>query len=379
MAGPAVQLSPSPEVRRELAHRGASTAGRCYQCATCSSVCELSTPEIPFPRTQMLLAQWGLKDRLSGDPAVWLCHQCGDCTERCPRDARPGDVLQGLRSTVIETLAFPSFAGKLVGNVRKTWPLLLGVPWAFWLVLWALGVVQVQASENGLLHAFEDFASHGVIYAVFFPVAGYVTLAAGISGIRFWKKMGEGSSRRGSFLSGLWPVMLDVLGHKSFGACSKTVTRRWAHLALFWGFVGAAVTSGLLVYAIYVQGESMPLPLLHPFKILGNLSAAALVVGGVLLFTTRFGTYRSLISSSAIDVFFLSVVGLVILTGVVIEVARFTFPANISAFLYTFHLGVVMTLFLTFPYSKFAHMLYRTLALVHQRVIDSQQTRKQAA
>ena len=36
--------------------------------------------------------------------------------------------------------------------------------------------------------------------------------------------------------------------------------------------------------------------------------------------------------------------------------------------LYIVHLGVVMTLFLTFPYSKFAHLLYRTLAMVHERM-----------
>ena len=47
------------------------------------------------------------------------------------------------------------------------------------------------------------------------------------------------------------------------------------HLLLFWGFVGAAVTSGLLIFAIYVQGYELPLPLLHPYKILGNISAVA--------------------------------------------------------------------------------------------------------
>jgi hypothetical protein len=35
--------------------------------------------------------------------------------------------------------------------------------------------------------------------------------------------------------------------------------------------------------------------------------------------------------------------------------------------LYVLHLGVVTTLFVTFPYSKFAHMLYRTLAMVHEQ------------
>ncbi len=37
--------------------------------------------------------------------------------------------------------------------------------------------------------------------------------------------------------------------------------------------------------------------------------------------------------------------------------------------LYVLHLGVVTTLFLTFPYSKFAHMLYRTLAMVHEQAV----------
>ena len=214
---------------------------------------------------------------------------------------------------------------------------------------------------------------HGVLYAVFFPVAGYVTLAAAIGGLRFWRRMGEGSSRKGSFLSGLIPVVLDILAHKTFGKCEKITTRRWGHLALFWGFIGAALTSGLLIYAIYIQHAEMPLPLMHPFKILGNVSAVLLVIGGILLFTSRFSTHKALIGSSAFDIFFISVVGLVIATGCVVEIARFVLPATPAAALYTLHLGVVLTLFLTFPYSKFAHMLYRTLALIHQRVIDTQQ------
>jgi quinone-modifying oxidoreductase subunit QmoC len=316
----------------------------------------------------MLMAQWGLADQLAGDPAVWLCHQCGDCTERCPRDARPGDAVQGMRSMVIETLAFPSFIGRMVGNVGKTWPILVAVPWLFWLALWGAGVI---AAPEGAIHAYEDFVPHGLLYAVFFPVAGYVTLVAGIGGLRFWKKMGEGTDRKGSFIGGLVPVVIDILGHKTFGSCDRVSGRRWGHLALFWGFVGAAVTSALLIWAIYVQGDEMPLPLGHPIKILGNLSAVLLVIGGVWLIVSRFATHRALIKTSAFDLFFIGVVAMVIATGVIVEAARFVWPANVAAFLYTVHLGVVLTLFLTFPYSKFAHMLYRTLALVHQRLTTS--------
>ena len=59
----------------------------------------------------------------------------------------------------------------------------------------------------------------------------------------------------------------------------------------------------------------------------------------------------------------------VIGTGVVTEVVRLAAMPTVAFVIYTLHLAVVMTLFLSFPYSKFAHMIYRSLALVHQRVL----------
>jgi Heterodisulfide reductase, subunit C len=39
------------------------------------------------------LGQWGLKDKLVNDIDIWLCHNCGTCSELCPRGAKPGDLL----------------------------------------------------------------------------------------------------------------------------------------------------------------------------------------------------------------------------------------------------------------------------------------------
>ena len=58
-----------PSFRDELRRRGGASAFRCYQCATCSSVCQLAPTEAPFPRRQMLYAQWGLADKLAADHA----------------------------------------------------------------------------------------------------------------------------------------------------------------------------------------------------------------------------------------------------------------------------------------------------------------------
>src|SRR6266542_5735963 len=112
---PVITILPARAFCEELARRGGGAAARCFQCATCSAVCDLATQDAMFPRRQVLWAQWGLVDRLVADPSIWLCHQCNDCTERCPRDARPGDALQAIRSIVIEEVGAPRSAARLVG------------------------------------------------------------------------------------------------------------------------------------------------------------------------------------------------------------------------------------------------------------------------
>ncbi len=358
-------VAPSTAFFEELRRRGGATAARCYQCATCSSVCGLAPEDAPFPRPQMLWAQWGLVDRLAAHPAVWLCHQCNDCTRRCPRDARPGDVLQIVRALAIEGLAFPGVLGRLVGRAATAWPLLIGVPILFWVALLA-GAGLLSVPKGPLVYG--DFVPHWLIYAVFFPVAGWVGYASWVSGRRFWTLLGDGSPRSGSFLKHLMPVLAEIATHKRFASCEAARPRRFGHLFLLWGFIGAAITSGLLVVALYGFHTELPLPMEHPFKILGNVSGVLLVVGGVLLVRNRLIDGERAGTSTAFDTFFLTVVLAVIATGVLSEVGRFAFPAELACALYVVHLGVVLSLFLTFPYSKFAHLLYRTLALVHGRM-----------
>ncbi|MDD5563640.1 MAG: quinone-interacting membrane-bound oxidoreductase complex subunit QmoC [Thermoanaerobaculaceae bacterium] len=359
-------LLPSEEFREALRRRGGEAAARCYQCATCSGVCELARDEAPFPRRLMLWAQWGLAERLAADPAVWLCHQCNDCTARCPRDAKPGDVVQVIRALVIEKLAFPGFLGRVVGAARTTWPLLVGLPIAFWIALLAVtGHFGVPAGlpQNW---AYEQLVPHLLIYSVFFPAAAWTLLAAWVSGRRFWGLLAARGPRKKSFVAGLWPAGREIATHTRFASCGEAKPRRLGHLSLMWGFVGAAVTSGLLIVGIYIQHLAMPLALTHPYKLLGNVSAVLLVVGAGVLVANRLGDTLKAGAATAFDTYFLTIVVLVIVTGVLAEVARLGLSPEFAFGTYIVHLGLVLSLFLTFPYSKFAHLLYRSLAMVHE-------------
>jgi len=360
-----LRVIPSADFRRKLRERGGATASRCFQCATCSAVCELAPKGAPFPRRQMVLGQWGLEDQLVADPALWLCHQCNDCTERCPRDARPGDVMGVLRSLAIEALAAPRFLGEWVGNAGKTWPLLLGIPILFWVgLLYAWHGLTIP--EPPLVY--HEFVPHPSIYVVYTAASIWACVAFAIGGMRFWELSGRGANRQGSFWSHLMPALIDIATHKKFASCGPAKPRRWGHFALLWGFVAAAVASGIIIIAMYGMGEELPLPQLHPAKLIGNLGAVLLVVGGVILLRNRLEDAKGTGQTNAFDAFFLVVVLVVVTTGVLSELGRLFFEPALACSVYVVHLGAVLCLFLTAPYSKFAHLLYRTLAMVHERM-----------
>ncbi len=358
-------ITPSTQFRKKLLERGGDSAYRCYQCATCSSVCELAPAEAPFPRRQMLAAQWGLSDRLAADPSLWLCHQCNDCSSRCPRDAKPGDVMQVLRGLAVEQLSWPGPLAKLVGAARQSWPLLIGLPIVFWIVLLVLynGMVIPEAP-----FAYHDFVPHPLIYIVYIGTVGFVCLAMFLSGKRFWALMGEQTKRSGSFVQHLWPVLKDIITHRRFGTCEAAKPRKWGHFALFYGFVAAAVASGLIIVLMYGLKYELPLKQLNPVKILGNVAAVLLVVGGLILLANRLEDQKNAGDSRAFDSFLLGLVLLVTFTGVLTELGRIFFDPQLACTLYLVHLGSVLTLFFTAPYSKLAHLLYRTLAMVHERM-----------
>ncbi len=362
----AIPISQSRAFRAELALRGVADAARCMQCATCSSVCDLAASSgTIFPRRQVLLAQWGLVDRLAADPALWLCHGCNDCSDRCPRDARPGDAMSAIRSLVIEHVGSPRPMARLVGRAATTWPLLVGAP----VLLWAVLVAAVSGfGPKGSPLAYSQYVPQWMIYAVFLPAAAFAVWASLSGARRVWTAWEAGASRNGSLLSGLARIVADVVDHRRFAACRAAAPRRSGHLILLFGFLGALLTTSLLGVAMDVLGVKTPLPQDHPIKLVGNLSAVLLVVGTVLLASNRLRGRVGVTRAAAFDTFFLSLVAAVVVTGVGAEVGRLALPTAVALAIYVLHLGTVLSLFLTFPFSKFAHALYRTLAMAHERL-----------
>jgi quinone-modifying oxidoreductase subunit QmoC len=380
----ALLLQPDRTFVEELIASGGGDLKKCYQCATCSVVCELSNARAPFPRKEMIWAQWGLKDRLVSDPDVWLCHQCNDCSARCPRGARPGDVLAAVRQKSVEHHAVPQLLARLVNQVRF-YPLLLVLVPAFLLA----AALVLRAPLEGLLPVGEPHES--AFYAGFFPhwlligfffsftVLSFIGLVIGLA--RFWHGMAaadrvDGKEPAIGVGASVVRTVKSVLLHDRFKKCTDRASRRSSHVMAFYGFMALFVVTiwaTIDLYLLPVLGiaSAYPFNLLHPMKVVANVGGVLLIVGCAKAISDRLKN-RTSSPSNSFDWTFVWMLLAVGLTGFVTEAFRFVVDPvqrgvlEYAAYsIYFVHLVLVFGLLVYLPYSKFAHIFYRTIAMIY--------------
>lgn len=379
-------VEPDLKFIREIKSAGGDTLKNCYQCATCSTVCNLSPDERPFPRKEMLMAGWGQPKELAKDPDVWLCYQCNDCTTYCPRGARPGDVLAAIRSYMYKSYAFPAFMGKALASPRSL-PFLVLLP-----IIILMACIQYTAprtADGSFLFMssevidFNIFLPHSSVDALFVFGNLMIFLFAAIGFMRFWKMLRSNTDeRRDSFIKALFLTLKEVLAHSRFRKCGANHPRAIGHMLLFFGFGGAMATTGLVFVFIFIPHYAsllgvenlhpffeLPFTVLHPVKILGAVSGVALLIGCSLLVVRRWTNKDEVGANGYSDYLFLYVLFLASLTGLLSWLTRLTGIAMLAYVNYFIHIVCVYFLLWYMPYSKFAHMFYRGLAIVHARSI----------
>ncbi len=353
----ALMVQPDHAFIREVIRDSGGELKKCFQCATCSSVCAHSTEVRPFPRKQMLEAQWGMGNRLLGDPAIWLCHDCGDCTARCPRGARPSAVMDAIRLAVIKRIAFPRFMGSVASNLGGA--VLLFIFSA--LLLLSIAVLPLGGSFARPLIYGEMFPK-ARLEPMFYVVGVYVAMALLVGMMRLVRAL-RATGVQGAILPALLPALIEITLHRRFASCGSGQIRRWGHLLVFSAFLGLAVMGTAVGVGSMLGLIDTPLPMLHPLKVFANLCALVLAVGAAILVWVRWADQEKRAGSSFGDWYFLVLLGGVGFTGILTEAVRMGQNLDWMFTIYFIHLCLVLTLFLSTPYSKFAHFLYRTIAM----------------
>lgn len=319
----------------------------------------------------MLYAQWGMKDKLVVDPDIWLCHQCSDCTFHCPRGAKPGEVIGALRKLAIAEYSFPKFAGKMVGDSRYL-IILFVLPVVILLSILAyLGNLTISAipkGENGQI-VYSKFIPVPYIDVVFSLAAAFAVLAFVIGVYKYWHALERGINKSD------WPSKVSVyqtvvttagkiLLHSQFKKCDYAKGRTNAHLLTLYGFVGLAITTTWAIFYLYGLKWESPYPLSDPLKIWGNISAIALLTGITLIVLNRLKTSPRAGLGSYFDWLIITVIYTIAITGILSEVLRLLNIDFLAYPVYFIHLVFVFFLFAYAPFSKMAHMVYRTVAMV---------------
>jgi len=356
---------------KEILTSGGEDLMKCYQCGTCTVVCNPTPEERPFPRKEMLYAQWGMKDKLMGDPDIWLCHQCSDCTFYCPRGAKPGEVIGALRKVAIAEHSFPRFVGKMVGALKYL-ILLFAVPVVILLsILASIGnliISNIPRGESGEI-VYSKFMPVPYIDIVFTAAAAFAVLSFAVGVYKYWNTLKSGIDQSkwmsfGSIYQSIGRVIGEILPHNQFRKCDYAKGRTNAHLLTFYGFIGLAITTTWAIFYLYGLRWESPYPLSDPLKIWGNLSAIALITGITLIVLSRLKTSRRAGLGSYFDWLLITVIYTITVTGILSEVLRLLNIDFLAYPVYFIHLAFVFFLFAYAPFSKMAHMAYRTVAMV---------------
>jgi citrate/tricarballylate utilization protein len=337
----------------------------CNACRYCEGLCAV------FPAMEMR------RTFADGDLNYLanLCHQCGACYTDCQYS--PPHEFNVNVPAAFARLRNDSYAA-------YAWPRALSAAFARnGLVVTGLAAASVAAFVVGFV-AWADPAAlfsrnagdfykvmpHAAMAWLFSLVTLSVIVAFWLSLRAFWRDINGGAPPAG--LASLRQAIADsahlTYMHGGGGGCTSesdkpTPTRRIFHHLTFYGFLLCFAATCVATLYHYALGWRAPYALTSLPVVLGILGGLGLLVGpaGLFVLAQKRDPILTDTARAGMTTAFLAMLFLVSLTGFLLMVFRDT---RAMGLLLAVHLGVVLGLFLSLPYGKFVHGLYRFLALV---------------
>jgi citrate/tricarballylate utilization protein len=302
-----------------------------------------------------------------------LCHNCGACYHSCqyaPPHEFAVNVPKAMAKVRLDTYsayAWPAGAGALYKRNGLAVALALAASLALFLVLSVMANGGLGASPSG--GNFYAIFPHNQLAAMFGAVFGFAVLALGIGVTRFWRDVEAGTATAPAVAEATKNVLtLTYLDGGHGEGCNEsddgfTLARRRFHHATFYGFMLCFAATSVATLYHYVLGLEAPYPFFSLPVLLGTAGGVGLLIGpaGLLWLNLRRNPNHGDTAQRPMDRGFIVLLLLISITGLALLAWRDT---ALMALLLALHLGVVMALFATLPYGKFAHGIYRSASLL---------------
>lgn len=348
----------------------------CNSCRYCEGLCAV------FPAMEMRRAF------TSGDLNYLanLCHGCAGCYDACqfspPHEFNVNvpQTLAKVRAESYQTYAWPRALAPMFERNGLSISLVAAVSVAIFIAGFAIATdPAVFFGTHVGPGAFYRLMPHNTMAAIFGAVTVFAVVAL-VMGLRaFLSDIGDPSEPLPKPAS-IWKAMKDAgqLRYLDGGGsgCDTNLgktkdLRKHFHHATFYGFMLCfAATSTATLYH-YLLGLEAPYPWYDLPVLLGTVGGIGLLVGPAGLLFEKFRRDPNVQNTGkfGMDIAFLAMLFLTSLTGLALLILRET---SAMGMMLAMHLGVVFALFLTMPYGKFVHGIYRFAALVrYAREIDA--------
>ena len=313
-----------------------------------------------------------------------LCHNCGACLHACqyaPPHEFAVNVPQAMakvRADTYHDYAWPQPLGALYRRAGATTALALAAGLAFFLALAA--VLSGPAWREPQAGNFYAVFPHNLLATLFGVVFAYAIVALAIGVRRFWRDVSPAqdlpAKQQPLLAAARGPAAaeaahdvakLQYLGGGHGDGCNNeddrfSLARRRFHHLTFYGFLLCfAATSVATLYHFLLRWEA-PYPVTSLPVVLGSLGGLGLIAGplGLLWLNFKRDPRQGDVAQRAMDRGFIALLLLVSVTGFGVLLLREGAGMGLAL---AIHLGAVMALFLTLPYGKFAHGIFRSAAL----------------
>ena len=306
-----------------------------------------------------------------------LCHNCGACLHAC-QYAPPHEFainvpksMATVRGQTYSDYAWP----KALGGLYKRNGLTLSMALAVSLSLFLMLAIQSNGSLWGgpVQNGFYAIFPHNLMVSMFAPIFLWAVLALTLGVIKFWREVTPATSGAPLSSPAAAEAAHDALRLKYLGGghgegCNNeddafTLARKRAHHLTFYGFMLCFAATSVATIYHYLLDWPAPYDFTSLPKLLGTVGGISLTLGTLWLW--RLNLARDPNHGDAqqrpMDRGFIALLFFISVTGLALMLSKNTAAMPI---LLAVHLGMVMALFLTLPYGKFAHGIFRTAALL---------------
>ena len=340
----------------------------CNSCRYCEGLCAV------FPAMEMR------RSFSDGDLNYLanLCHSCGACYTDCqfspPHEFNVNvpRTLAIARGESYAAYAWPQASAGLFARNGLAISIIAAMSVAAFIFGFAaLNDRQVLFGTHTGPGTFYRLMPHNAMALLFGAALLYAIIAVAMGVRAFWRDIGEPIGMLADPPS-LWQAMKDAsslryLDGGGVGCVNEderpSDRRKIYHHLTFYGFLLCFAATVIATLYHYLLAREAPYPWWDAPVVLGTLGGIGLLIGPAGLLAEKCKRDPALVdpARSGMDVAFIAMLFMTGLTGIALLLWRET-PA--MGPLLALHLGVVFSLFITMPYGKFVHGIYRYVALV---------------